>query len=99
MQADDVECAIDSCASIFKAALRCVAAANGLLPHKRGWWLKPEAVAIIEGHIIFLETGERPTKSAIRAVMEGHGTVFPKKHASAKWREIFARAGLQNLAD
>jgi hypothetical protein len=99
MQADDVECAIDSCASIFKAALRSVAAAKGLLPHKRRSWLRAEAEAIIEGQTIFLETGERPTKSAIRAVMEGYGTVFSKKHASARWREIFARAGLQNLAD
>ena len=32
MQADDVESAINSCASSFKAALRSVAAANSVLP-------------------------------------------------------------------
>ena len=99
MQEDDVECAIDSCANSFKAALRNVAAANSLLPHKRRSWLRPQAEAIIEGQTIFLETGERPTKSAIRAVIERHGITFSKKRASAKWREIFARAALQNLED
>jgi hypothetical protein len=57
MQAADVECAINTCASTFRAALRGVAAANGLLPHKRDSWLKPEAIAIIEGHTILLSTG------------------------------------------
>ena len=84
MRADDVECDINSCASSFKAALRSVAAANSRLPHKRRSWLRPEAEAIIEGQAIFLETGERPTKSAIRAVMERHGITFSKKRASGK---------------
>jgi hypothetical protein len=99
MQANDVEVAINGCASRFKAALRGIASANSVLTHKRGSWLRPEAEAIIEGQTIFLETGERPTKSAIRALMERHGITFSKKRARAKWREIFARAALQNLED
>jgi hypothetical protein len=100
MQATDVEVAINGCASSFKAVLGGVASAvNSVLPHKRRSWLRPEAIAIIEGQTIFLETGERPTKSAIRAVMERHGITFSKKRARAKWREIFARAALQNLED
>ena len=90
MQEDDVESAINSCASTFKTALRGVAAANSLLPHKRRSWLRPEAIAIIEGQTIFLETGERPTKGAIRAVMEKHGTVrrdltAKSKSSSSHW--------------
>ena len=99
MQANDVESAINSCASSFKAALRNVAAANSRLPHKRRSWLRPEAEAIIEGQTIFLETGERPTKSGIRAVMEKHGTVFRGKNAASKWREVFFRARLHELPE
>jgi hypothetical protein len=97
MQANDVESAINGCASTFKAALRGVAAANSVLPHKRRSWLRSEAIAIIEGQTIFLETGERPTKSAIRAVMEKHGTVFRGRNAASKWREVFFRARLHEL--
>ena len=99
MQADDVESAINSCASSFKAALRGVAAANSRLPHKRRSWLRPEAEAIIEGQTIFLETGERPTKNAIRAAMEKHGTVFRGRNAASKWREVFFRARLHELPE
>jgi hypothetical protein len=99
MQANDVESAITSCASSFKAALRGVATANSVLPHKRRSWLRPEAEAIIEGHTIFLETGERPTKSAIRAIMEKHLTVFRGRNAASKWREVFFRANLHELPE
>ena len=102
MQAPDVECGIDSCAAMFRAALRSVAVANGALRDKhsqRKRKPKAEVVAILEGERIFRETGERPSKSGIRAAMENLGIVFSKKHARAKWRELFARAGLQNLPD
>jgi hypothetical protein len=100
MQARDVECAIESCAATVKAALRCVAVGSGALPGgQRKRKPKPEVVAILEGERIFRQTGERPSTSGIRAAMENLGIVFSKKHASAKWREIFVRAGLQNLAD
>jgi hypothetical protein len=94
-QARDVECAMESCAATVKAALRCVALRRGQRKRKP----KPEVFAILEGERIFRETGERPSKSGIRAAMENLGIVFSKKCASAKWREIFVRAGLQNLAD
>jgi hypothetical protein len=100
MQARDVECAIDSCAATVRAALRCVALASGTLHQRQGKRKrKPEVVAILEGARIFRETGERPTKSGIRAAMENLGITFSKKHASARWREILARAALQNLED
>ena len=100
MQARDVECAIDSCAAMFRAALRSVAVASGALLDKhsqRRRKPKPEVVAILEGERIFRETGERPSKSKIRAAMESQGIVFKGKNAASRWREIFARAGLQNL--
>jgi hypothetical protein len=31
--------------------------------------------------------------------MERQGIAFDKKHARARWREVFARARLQNLPD
>ena len=102
MQAEDVECAIDSCAATFKAALRSVAVASGALRDKhkqRKRKPKPEVVAILEGAENFPRDRRAPNKSAIRAAMESQGIVFAKKHARAKWREIFTRAGLHNLAD
>jgi hypothetical protein len=100
MQAQDVECAIETCAATIKAALRSVAVASGALHGKHSQRkLKPEAVAVLEGHRIFHATGERPTKTAIREAMERQGIAFDKKHARARWREVFARARLQNLPD
>ena len=100
MRAPDVECGIDSCAAMFRAALRSVAVTSGALRDKhsqRKRKPKPEVVAILEGERIFRETGERPSKSKIRAAMESQGIVFRGKNAASRWREIFARAGLQNL--
>ena len=102
MQAQDVECAIDSCTATFRAALRNVAVASGALRDKhsqRKRKPKPEVVAILEGGRIFRETGERPTKAAIRAAMEAQGIVFDKRHARARWSDIFILARLHNLAD
>ena len=102
MHSPDAECGIDRCAATVRAALRSVAVASGALRDKhsqRKRKPKPEVVAILEGKRIFRETGERPSKSEIRAAMENLGIVFSKKHARAKWREVFARAGLQNLPD
>jgi hypothetical protein len=53
----------------------------------------------VEGERIFRETGERPTKAAIRAAMEAQGIVFDKRHARARWSDIFILARLHNLAD
>jgi hypothetical protein len=102
MQAQDVECAIEGCGAKFRAALRSIAVASGALRDKhsqRKRKPKPEVVAIQEGGRIFRETQERPTKTAIRAAMEAQGIVFDKRHARARWSDIFILARLHNLAD
>jgi hypothetical protein len=97
----DVEIEINTLAAELKAAMRSVAIANGRLPGKDGKKrkLKPEAVAILEARRIFETTGDRPTKSAIRAAMGTQGMVFKGRNAPSKWREVFFRARLHELAE
>jgi hypothetical protein len=96
---DDREAGINTLANRFKTALRSVLLNSDLLPGGKDRKLKPEAAAILEGARIFKETGERPTKSAIKAAMEAKGYIFKGKNAPSRWREVFFRAALHNLPE
>jgi len=95
------ERSMDDANAVFEKALRAIVHLNGFTPGDPLIWKDYRAIAAIDiGAILCTEHGRLPTKKELRAAMEAKGLAFAKSNAlSGKWKDVFKKAGLEDLED